>query len=173
MMTVQEFFQLVLWVSLGCWLIMLVRQLWVCCRVGPEQLLILLIKDQEEIIEGLICYLRHRWHKIEGNRWEIIFVDLGSKDQTGEILRRQIGCPRTNLTLLTLAGGNEGRVAEEKFIQGLTKGQEANRIAVLTLTGKADGRKVCGQVGRVLAGDFESAQKDLTQRGRLYVLERK
>ncbi|MBS4025453.1 MAG: hypothetical protein KGZ96_07225 [Clostridia bacterium] len=146
-MTGQEFFQLVLGVSLGCWLIMLVRQLWFCCRVAPEQLLILLVKDQEEIIEGLVYYLSHHRHKIEGNRWEIIMVDLGSKDQTGEILRRQIGCCKANLTLLTFAGDDE-----ERLIEGLTKGQGRKRIVVLTLTGSADARVVCTRIGKILVG---------------------
>jgi hypothetical protein len=116
----------------------------------------LLVKDQEEIIEGLVYYLSHGWHKTEGNRWEIIIVDLGSKDQTKKILRCQIGCSGTSLNLLTFAGEDE-----ERFLEGLTKGQGRKRIVVLALTGSAAGRKGCNRVGKVLAGDFKSSQNDL------------
>lgn len=147
-----EFFKLVLLVGLAGWLALLGRQLWYYYRFRPRKVLALLLKNQEDLVEGLVHHLVDNWEKVEQGQWEIVLVDLGSQDQTRKILGRIIRGKKLNINFFFV-----NQREKQEFLQELLHKHSNKHILVLTLTGKAGGKEVCRTIDNILASNINHA----------------
>ncbi|MDW7673922.1 MAG: hypothetical protein SCK28_05210 [Bacillota bacterium] len=138
------------------WLLVVGRRLWFSYQKQIEKNLIVLLKNQAEIIEGLSYYLLKNENRIDRNSWNIIFVDFGSDDETLSILLRLQQDGKISWPVYAIT-------AKEKniFLKKLAKDQPECSQYVLQLESQADGRKALRHLDKILANDkhaFELAQ---------------
>lgn len=83
---------MVLWTLalLGCWQLAVFIWRWFSPRgSAPPANLLFIVKDNEETVESLFRQMALEWHwRQRRGPGEVLVFDLGSRDQTGDILRR-------------------------------------------------------------------------------------
>lgn len=129
---------------LACyWFFLLAKSLLPSVKDSGEQILILVIKDQGEAIEGIIRYLLHRNQFHLEHNLRLICIDLGSADETLAILG---SLQRRAKEIWSVCSLDEREVSI--FIDNLRKKHQA--VQVFYLIRQEDGRHLCAALSRKL-----------------------
>jgi len=80
-------------------------------KKGAVLRLVVLIRNQEEQVEGFVRELRNLLHWRAGPRWECVLVDLASTDQTTSILERLVR-EEVHMHLVRLPTARAGQALE-------------------------------------------------------------
>ena len=130
---------------LACyWFLVLAKSLVPAVEDNEEQILILVVKDQGETIEGIIRYLLHRNQYYLEHNFRLICIDLGSADETLAILS---SLQRKAKEIWSVCSLEEREVSI--FIDNLRKKHQA--VQVFFLIRQEDGRDLCAALSRKLA----------------------